>query len=331
MPPAMVETATATVNPVEDRFETVGTLEADEAVTIVSEIGGTVVAIPFTEGGRVERGDLIAQLDDRELKADLDRALAVRDQARLTYDRTKTIVEQSAGSKQSLDEAGAALKVAAANVASAQARFEKTRITAPFAGAVGARRISPGAYVQPGTAITDLAHLDNLRVNFSAPERFLAQLKRGSQVTVSTTAYPGHELTGTIVVLEPQIDARTRSVGVVARMANSEGRLRPGMSADVAAVLRERPAALTIPSEAVVVDQNQPIVYVIKPDSTVARTVVRLGARMKDAVEVLEGLKEGDRIVRAGHQKVFEGAKVIPVSSADSVAAADHNLKAATP
>ena len=96
----------------------------------------------------------------------------------------------------------------------------KTRITAPFDGMVGARRVSPGAYVQPGTEITDLARLDNLRVKFSAPERFLAQLKRGSDVTVSTTAYPGQELTGTIEVLEPQIDPATRSVGVVARISN---------------------------------------------------------------------------------------------------------------
>jgi membrane fusion protein (multidrug efflux system) len=220
-----------------------------------------------------------------------------------------------------LDDAAAALKVAEANTAAAQARFDKTQITAPFDGLVGARRISPGAYLRPGDAITDLARVQELRVLFSAPERYLSLLKRGSEVTVSTTAYPGYELTGTIEVIEPKVDPATRNIGLVARVSNPENKFRPGMSANVAAVLSERPAALTIPSEAVVIDQNQPVVFAIKPDSTVVRTVVQLGSRMKEVVEVVSGLTEGQRVVRAGQQKIYQGAKVIPVSSTDSLAA----------
>ena len=329
MPPAVVETSVASIRPVEDRFQTVGTIEADEAVTIVSEIGGTIVKIPFPEGGRVEQGDLIAQIDDSELKADLDRTVAVRNQAKLNYDRMKVIVSQGAGAQQQLDDADAALKVAEANVALAQARFDKTRIIAPFAGMVGARRVSLGTYVQPGTPITDLARIQELRVSFAAPERYLPLLKRGSDVTVTTTALPNQDISGKIEILEPQVDPGTRNLGIVARVPNPDDKLRPGMSADVAAVLRQRPAALTIPSEAVVIDQNQPVVYVIKPDSTVSRTVVRLGTRTSKYVEVLDGLKEGQRIVRTGQQKIFEGAKVIPVSSADSVSAWTHDSTAA--
>jgi len=321
MPPTMVETAVATMQPVEDRFETVGTIEADNAVTVVSEIAGTVVSIPFDEGGRIERGSLIAQLNDGELKAEYERAAATRDQAQSSYNRVKTIVEQHAGAEQDLDDAAAALKVAEANAAYAAARLQKTQITAPFSGIIGARRVSLGAYVRPGDPITDLARVEELRVNFSAPERYLSQLKRGSKVAVSTLAYPGYELTGTIEAIEPQVDPNTRSVSIVARLRNPKGKLRPGMSANVAAVLSERAKALTVNSEAVVIDQNQPVVYVIKPDCTVARTVVQLGTRMKDVVEVVSGLEDGQRVVRAGHQKIFEGAKVIPVSSMDSLAA----------
>ena len=321
MPPSMVETAVATVRPVEDRFETVGTLDADKSITVVSEIGGIVVEMPFQEGGHVQKGDLIARLDDAELKAEFDRTSALRDQAQLTFNRMKTMVSQGASAQQDLDDASAALKVAQANVASAQARLDKAHITAPFDGLVGARRISPGTYVKPGDAITDLARVQELRVLFSAPERYLPLLKRGSEVTVSTTAYPGYELKGTIEVIEPKIDPGTRNVGLVARVSNPENKFRPGMSANVAAVLSERPAALTVPSEAVVIDQNQPVVFAIKADSTVVRTVVQLGSRMKDAVEVTNGLKEGQRVVRAGQQKIYQGAKVIPVSNMDSLAA----------
>ena len=96
MPPMAVETAVADTQAVADRFETVGSIEAKEAVNIVSEIDGMVEEIPFAEGGTVKQGDLIARLDDKELKADLDRVSALRDQSLSNYHRIKTVVEQGA-------------------------------------------------------------------------------------------------------------------------------------------------------------------------------------------------------------------------------------------
>jgi membrane fusion protein (multidrug efflux system) len=137
-------------------------------------------------------------------------------------------------------------------------------------------------------------------------------------VTIGTTAYPGYALNGTIDIIEPILDASTRTARVIAVARNPEGKLRPGMSANVTVVLSSREAALTIPSEAVFVEGDQSLVFVINPDSTVARTPLTLGTRLADVVEVLDGLKAGDRVVRAGHQKLFPGAKVFPVSSQET-------------
>ena len=172
MPPTPVETAVVTARPVEDRFEAVGTIEAGEAVTIVAEIDGTVESIPFREGDPIARGALIARMDDSQLAADRARAEALRDQSRATYERVKAVVEQGAGAPQDLDDADAKLKVAEADLALAEARLDKARITAPFAGIIGARRVSPGAYLRAGDAITELAQVDEIRVTFSAPDRF---------------------------------------------------------------------------------------------------------------------------------------------------------------
>lgn len=322
MPPMPVEIDVARIQPVADRFETLGSLEADEAVTIVAEISGVITTIPFQEGGSVGRGSLIARLDDRELRADYERAVALRDQSQANFGRVKSIVDAGAGAPQDLDDASASLKVAEANVSSAKARLDKASITAPFDGLVGARRVSMGSYVRPGDAITNLARIQDLRVVFSIPERYLAQLKRGSEVIVSAPAFPGSELKGNIDVIEPILDAGTRSAGVVARVANPACNFRPGMSANVSAVLQQRGEALTISNEAVFVEQNQAFAYVIKADSTVTRAALRLGTRLPDAVEVRDGLQAGDRVVRTGHQKIFEGAKVIPISSRDSTAVA---------
>jgi membrane fusion protein (multidrug efflux system) len=315
MPPMPVETAPVAQGRVADRFEAVGSIEASDAITVVSEIDGSVVSLPFTEGSAIQQGGLIAQLDDAQLRAEVARTEALREQGQSTYDRVKAVVDQGAGAPQDLDDAAAALKVAEANLALAKSRLSKTRITAPFSGVLGARRVSPGAFIRAGQMITDLAKLDELRVNFSAPERYLGQLHKGAEVEIATTAYSGYSLKGRIDVVDPVLDPSTRSARIVARVRNPGGKFRPGMSANVSAVLSQRPNALTIPSEAIFAEGDQSYAYVVKKDSTVTRSALTLGTRLPDAVEVVKGLEPGMTIVRTGHQKLFEGAKVIPVGS----------------
>ncbi len=312
-PPMPVEVSPVTMQKVYDRFEGVGSVEALEAVTVVSEIDGAVKALPFQEGGFIHRGGLIAQLDDVQLAAERARAEALRAQSKSAFDRVKSVVSQGAGAPQDLDDASAALKVAEANLELARARFQKTQITAPFDGIIGARKVSVGTFLRPGQPIVELANIDDLRITFSAPERYIALLSSGAEVTVSTTAYPGFSLKGKIFVIEPMVDLTTRSARIVARVQNLGRKFRPGMSANVTAVLGERPNALTIPNEAVFGSGNQSFVFIVKPDSTVARVPLTLGTRMSDVVEVVDGLKPGMKVVSAGHQKLFEGGKVMPM------------------
>ena len=317
-PPTPVEVATVSKKPVMDKFEAVGTIEAKNAITVVAEIDAAVISLPFHEGDPISQGGLIAKLDDSQLKAEKQRAEALRDQAKASYDRVKSIVDQGAGAPQDLDDAAAALKVAEANLAYAKARLAKTRITAPFDGILGSRRVSPGAFVRAGQEITNLTQIDEIRVLFSVPERFLGKLKTNSQVSVSTTAYPGYELQGKIDVIEPALDLETRSARVIARVKNPGGKFRPGMSANIIAILSQRQNALTIPSEAVFAQGDDFFAYVVKDDSTVTRTALTLGIRLPGTVEVLKGLDENMQVVRAGHQKLYEGAKVFPVSSREA-------------
>ena len=320
MPPTPVEVAKVSSQTVADKFEAVGNIEADEAASIVSEIDAAIVSLPFDEGTAVKRGDLIAQLDDSQLAAEVARTDALRAQSKATFDRVEAIVEQGAGSPQDLDDAAAALKVAEANLAMAQARFAKTRIVAPFDGIIGVRRVSVGTFLRTGQPITELANIDNIRVSFFAPENYLVLLQRGAEVAISATSNP-EQVHGRIIAIEPVIDPGTRNARVVARVPNPGRKFRPGMSANIEAVLSERPNAITIPSEAVFATGNQSFVFVIKPDSTVARVGVQLGTRMADAVEVVGGLEPGATVVKAGHQKLYDGAKVMAVPSQNPASA----------
>lgn len=315
MPPTPVEIADVQSVTVTDKFEAVGTIEAGEAITVVPEIDAIVTSLPFSEGQSVDSGDLIAVLDDAAIAAAYASASATREQAKITYDRTKSMSDAGASSKQDLDIASAALKVAEANAELARVRLSKTKIRAPFAGATGARMVSPGAYLRAGTAITSLAQLNRLKVTFSAPERVFPLLQRGSEVTVSTTAYPDYTLTGKIDVVDPMVDSLTRSVRVIARITNPDRKFRPGMSASVTAVLGQRPNSLTIPDEAVFGEGNQAFVFSVQPDNSVLRTPVVLGSRQAGSVEVVSGLTAGAKVVRAGHQKLYDGAKVMPAGA----------------
>lgn len=315
MPPMPVEVAEVIKQKVSDKFEAVGTIQAMEEITVVSEIDAVIISLPFEEGSYIKKGQVIAQLDDEQLSAEVLRAEALYEQTKSAYNRIKSVVEQKAGTPQDLDDAFASLKVAESNLVLAKSRFAKTRITAPFDGMIGARRVSVGTFLRTGEVITTLANLNTIRVTFSVSEKFLSQLKRGAEVTVTSPTYPDHIVKGRIIAIEPVLDPQTRNVQVVAKVENPGQKFRSGMSANVSAVLNERPDALTIPNEAVFANGNQSFVYVVQADSTVNQVAITSGLQLSDVIEISEGLEEGMRVVKAGHQKLFPGAKVFPVNS----------------
>jgi membrane fusion protein (multidrug efflux system) len=321
MPPVRVEVSAVQNEVVRDRFRALGTVEASEIVKVVSEVNAVARALPFAEGQPVRRAELLAQLDDAEIAAEALRAEALRDQARSSLDRVQQLHEQGAASPQERDDASAAFKVAEANLRLAEARLSKTRILSPLDGVIGRRLVSPGAFLRVGDPITEVAALDPVKVTFAAPERFAAHLRAGGTVQVTTTAYPGRRFAGHVQVVDPILDPGTRTVQLIATVPNRGRLLRPGMSADVSATLAERPAALTVPDEAVFAQGEQMFVYVVKPDSTVARQAVAIGSRDSARVEITHGLGAGDLVVRAGHQKLFDGARVQPVPEGGVAAA----------
>jgi membrane fusion protein (multidrug efflux system) len=315
MPPTPVEVAEARPQVVRDRFRALGSVESEAIIQMVSELNATVVSLPFGEGQPVASGALIARLDDREFRADAERTQAQRDQAHSNLERAEKLFQEHAIPEQQRDDARTALRVAEANAALAAARLDKTRIRAPWPGIVGVRRVSPGAYLKSGDVITDLTQVDQMKVIFAAPERFAAQLRPGTPVELTTTAYPGVAFRGSVMAVDPVVDASTRTIRLVARIGNPGRKLRPGMSADVEVTLAERSHALVVPDEAVFAEGNQSFVYVVKSDSTVTRAAVQLGTRDSSQVEIVRGLAPGMRVVRAGHQKLYEGARVAPVPS----------------
>ena len=299
-----------------DRLEAIGTLTANESVTITAKTQGVIRSIDFDDGQTFKRGDQIAAIDAGEQDAALNVELANLEQQKKDLARTQQLVEDKHVSQATLDEKVALLKRAEANVAAARVRSGDRRITAPFSGIVGTRRISMGALVSPGAVITTLDDISEVKLDFSIPETFLASLKPGLEIEAEASAYPKEVFKGRVVAVDSRVDPVTRSVSVRATITNDDLRLRPGMLM-VVELIKDQRESVIVPEIALLPENDIQYVYTVSPDNIVTRLKVVIGRRRAGSVEILEGLQVGDIVVTEGLQDLRSGSKVNLVNAAE--------------
>jgi membrane fusion protein, multidrug efflux system len=296
--------------PVSESLTLVGTLAANEAVEIKTETDGMVQEILFEEGQRVSKGQLLLRLDDTKLAATLAEADANLRLSTLTFERAKQLFDDKLVSKQEYDQASATFDRTRASVDLMKRQLKDARLTAPFAGTVGSRQISPGQVISKATLLTTLVDLDPVKVDFYVPERFLSQVQTGQRIEVTVAAYPGRKFGGDVYFVAPQLDEATRRAQMKSRIANPDGLLKPGMFANLELTLELRPNAIVIPEIGLMWDGDVARVFVAKADDTVELRKVELGVRSPGEVEITRGLQPGERVVTEGLQKVVPGGTV---------------------
>jgi membrane fusion protein (multidrug efflux system) len=185
-------------------------------------------------------------------------------------------------------------------------------IYAPFAGTVGLRQISPGAYVKAGNDIVRLDNLSTLKVDFKLPENYLARLAPNQEVFVRVDAFPDDSFHGKVYASEPGIDERTRTVVLRARINNPGDKLKPGMFVRVSLTVGSRPNAMTVPEQAIWPQGRDSFVYRVV-DGKAALTKVQIGTRRPGIVEIASGLTPEDMVVTDGQIKLKDGAPVMVV------------------
>lgn len=225
--PAAVEVAKAQTATLRDDAQAVGTLRSRQGVMLRPEVAGRVQALGFADGQFVRRGQLLVQLDDTLQRAEVKQAQAQVSIARANHKRNQELVAQNFVAQRVLDESTASLQVAEAQLALAQARQERMRITAPFDGTLGLRSVNVGDYVKDGADLVNLEDTSLLYVDFRLPERFQTRLKSGQRVELQIDALPGRLFRATVVALDPLIDANGRSVAVRAQLPNTAGEPLP--------------------------------------------------------------------------------------------------------
>lgn len=298
----------------------VGSLKSQDSVMLRPEITGRIADINFTEGGPVQRGQLLVQLDDAVAQAELEQAEAALGLARSQYNRARQLTEQGFISTQARDESASELKVREASVSMAQAQLDKTRIRAPFDGLIGLRNVSRGDYVNAGQDLVPLESIDPLNVDFRIPEQYLGQVQPGSRIHLRFDALPDVARDGVVGAISPLVETGGRSILLRARVPNDDGALRPGMFARVDLRFADH-EALVVPEASIAPSGDGSAVYVVD-NGRVRRVEVVLGVRREGRVEVVGGVEEGDEILVSGLQKVSDGTPVRVMAAESS---SDHN------
>ena len=308
-PTPVVEAVEAQKKDVNLEISALGTLQADQAITVRPEITGIVTSIDFEDGERVEKGDLIIKLDDKDLTARLMQAEARLTLTRANYQRAQQLLKQGSGTARARDEALNDFKSAEAEVAAAETALHKATITAPFSGIIGLRQVSLGEYVTAGQAIATLADVDNLRIDFRVSEVFLTEIGKGQEVNVIFDALPEQVYTGVISALDPVVSIEGRALSVRAILQNVDGKLRPGLFGRVEIVTDTRRSIMLQEAAIVTMPTGDKAVFVVV-DGHAKMSPVTIGTRVPGEVEILAGVEDGDMVIVSGQLKVQNGAPV---------------------
>lgn len=297
---------------ISEKISLVGSLAANAAVEVKNEIDATIEGINFKEGESVEKGKMLFRFTQEKLKASLAQAEANLKLAEATAQRYQTLVQSRAVSQQEYDQAIATLEANRATVTLTREQLQDATIEAPFAGIMGERLVSIGQFITKGTSLSFLVNGDPMLIEFHVPERFLGKLRIGQSMEVRVAAYPGQLFIGEIYFIDPRINENTRTALVKAYTSNPKGQLRAGMFANVKVILDVRNDAIAIPESAIMLQQDDESIFVIDEENQVNSRLIQTGIRFDGMVEVIDGLAVGEKVVTEGHQKLRNGAMVVP-------------------
>lgn len=298
-----VEVARVNIVTLQEDIRATGTLQSNHAVMLRPEVAGRITRINFTDGQRVNKGQLLLAFDSSVARAELQQVDAELRIARANLKRNTELAEQRFIAERVRDESAAAVQVLEAQRALAEARLDKLEIHAPFSGVMGIANVSLGDYVKDGVDIAHLQDISQVKVDFRIPERFIGQVQKGQMLELAVDAYPQETFRARVDAIDPQVESSGRSVLLRGRIANSDYRLKPGMFARVRLVLSERGDALMVPEEALVPHGQEMTIWKIV-EGRAQRTTIKTGLRRDAQVEVTEGLQAGDVVVIAGQVRL---------------------------
>ncbi len=313
-PPATVTVITVKPESWRDSIEAVGTAKARESVVISAKQSERVAVVRFESGQRVIKGQVLIELDNGTVKAELSEARANLADLEIQVSRLQNLQSRQLIAKSQIDTAVANRNAARARAQAATERLNDRIIRAPFSGVLGLRQVSQGQYVNAGFAMVNLDDLDHMWVDFPVPESLLSKLKTGMSLNLQADAFPEKTFTASVDSIDSRIDVATRAIMVRAGIDNSNGLVRPGMLLRVS-LQQDAIDALVVPELALQQVGNRSFVFLAVDDGTTVSRDVSIGSRHEGNVTIIKGLQTGDKVVLDGTSKLRDGQKIKIVAS----------------
>ena len=333
VPPAPVAVDVAAVQraDVPVYLEGLGTVQAFYTVTVTARVDGQIEKVAFKEGQHVSKGDLLVQIDPRPYQAALGVAQATRAKdeallanARLDMERYEQLAPEELASKQTVDtqraliaQLTAQVKGDAAAIDNARTQLDYTTITSPIEGRTGIRRVDPGNIVHASdtAGMVVVTQLEPIAIMSSLPEESFgelsAALKRGPVTATALSRDDKSVLdTGTVELIDNQIDQATGTIRVKAILPNREQQLWPGQFVNLRVQTQVRSQVLTIPESALERGPDGTFTYVVQGDSTVAVAPLTIGEQAGDIVVVEKGVSAGQQVVTSNQYRLQPGTRV---------------------
>lgn len=307
--PLRVSAVTVEPEPVEDVISASGTLTSKNTSVLSSKIMGRVSYIGVNEGDYVNQGRLLIKIESGEIAAQIHQAQAAYNNARIHFDRIKRLYDEHAATQMEMDHARLGLETAEAGLNAAKAMESYTTISAPISGLVVEKRINHGEMALPGQPLIRIDDNKNLRLEVALNEQNILSVEPGETVRVSIDAMPDRVLMGRVSSIVPQADSRTRSFIVKIDIPAEKG-LITGMYGKALFSKGNRDAIL-VPKSSVVTMAGVSGVYIMSPEGTALFQMVQLGQEYGDKIEVLAGLKAGDRVITGGLSGRINGRNVV--------------------
>src|SRR5438270_2118272 len=307
-PPESVTSAKVQATEWEASRPAVGTLVAVRGVTLASEVTGLVRRIGFDSGAFIRRGEALVELDASTEQAQLAAARADAELARATLERNRTLRASDYSSAADFDAADARARQTAAAVGTLRATIANKTIRAPCDGRVAIRQVALGRVLSPGTPVASLQSVDPIFADFWLPQQALADLRPGMRSRLRTDVFPQQGWDGVVSAVNSEVDVTTRNVRVRATFPNTDGRLRPGMFANVEVISPDKQRVLVIPATAILYAPYGDSVFALEEKRDDAgntaliahQKFIRAGERRGDLVAVVSGLQAGETIVSRG-------------------------------
>lgn len=291
-----------------ERLEAVGTARANEQVTLSAPVTERVITLNFSDGGYVQKGQIIAVLARGQEQAQLAEAQARAAEAQKQLDRLDELKRRGFATNSAVDAQTALAQSARAQAEQARASIGDRVLRAPFSGYVSLRNISRGAIVQAGAEVATISDLSRIKLDFTVPETMLTSVREGQSIEAKAAAYPDQGFTGRIESIDPVINPQTRAATVRAIMPNPGRKLMPGMLLTVSIVSAAR-QSLAVPELAIVGEGERNFVFVVE-NGVAKRVPVETGVRDGQKIEIRGGLRPGQQVVTEGVVKISDGQKV---------------------